>query len=361
VALCPCCPYSSQEEDSSRSAVPVVGIPVAAVAPPVSLRGAAQAQCAFAAVAPVAGVPEAERLHADCPEEVRSPVCCPEEVPSRAGCQEAPADAALAEERLAACLADALALPAWCAGFPDASARAGRSADFPAAVAPVAPAAAPAEPMADVEPDGCSAHCFPACSDVQPQDCFPELQGAGPFGLVAEEHFPEHQAVALLRAERCCSRGLPVAVLLHPGVERYCPVIPDAGLLRQGEQAEHSPARRDVQHLLVHWPAHALHCFPAARVVQHLPVRYQVPESPLALLAVTAVPASPAPRGQFSPEAPQGVTIQQPAALAGSESRAGGLQPPAGSSLAVEAQLARYEPRPSRFGVAAGCFSPRHA
>jgi hypothetical protein len=264
VALCPYCPCSSPVEDSYRSEAPVAAIHAAAVAPLVSLLDAAQARCAFAAVAPVAGVPEAERLRADCREEARFPVCCPVEEPSRADCQAGLADAALAEEQLAVCLADALALPAWCAGFQDASARAGRSADFRAAAVPVVPAAAPVEPMADAEPAGYSAHCFPARSDGQLQDCSPELRGAGPLDLVAEEHFPEHRAVALSPAEHCCSRGRPVAAQLHPDVERYCPEIPDAGLQRRGEQAEHSPARRVAEHLLVPLPG----CFPVRQVVR---------------------------------------------------------------------------------------------
>jgi hypothetical protein len=136
------------------------------------LLGAARAQYVFVAAALAPEAPEAEKLRAGYQEVTRSRVCCPEEASFRAGCraavragvgyQAALADAALVEERLAACLADAPALPAWCAGFPDASARAGRSADFPAAVAQVAPAAVPVEPMADAEPAGCSAHYFPA-------------------------------------------------------------------------------------------------------------------------------------------------------------------------------------------------------
>jgi hypothetical protein len=190
---------------------------------------------------------------------------------------------------------------------------------------------------------------------------------------------------------------------LHPDVERYCPVIPDAGLLRQGEQAEHSPARQVVQHSLVHWPAHALHCFPVAQVVQHSPVHWPahalrcfpaalaVQHSPVhwlahalrcfpaaqvvphslvhgqfpvlrrALLAARVAPVSVEPLGRFSPEAARDVKVPQPGARAGSELWAGGLRPPAGSSLAVKAQLARYVLRPSRSGVAAGYFSPRHA
>jgi hypothetical protein len=231
--------------------------------------------------------------------------------------------------------------------------------------------------MADAEPAGYSAHCFPARSDGQLQDCSPELRGAGPLDLVAEEHFPEHRAVALSPAEHCCSRGRPVAALLHPDVERYCPVIPEAGLQRRGEQAEHSPARRVAEHLpaplhgcfpvrqvvrhsLEHWLAHALRCFPVARVVPHLPVHYYpVLAFRRALLAAEVVPARPGLPGQFSPEVAQDVRVLPRAVLAGSESWAAGLPPPAGSSLAVEAQLAQYEPRPSRFGVAAGCFSQR--
>ena len=109
VALCPYCPCSSPEEDSSRSGAPVAAIRVAAVAPPVSLLDAALAQCAFAAVALAPDAPEAERLRAGYREEVLSLVCCPEEVSSRAGCQAGLADAALAEEQLA----DGLTLPAW--------------------------------------------------------------------------------------------------------------------------------------------------------------------------------------------------------------------------------------------------------
>jgi hypothetical protein len=136
------------------------------------------------------------------------------------------------------------------------------------------------------------------------------------------------------------------------------PTPPDAAL---APLPDCFPAALAVQHSPVHWPAHALRCFPVAQVVPHSLVHGPFPVLRRVPLAARVAPVSAEPPGRFSPKAARDVKIPQSATLAGSEWLAGGLRPPAGSLLAVEAQCERYVPRPSRSGVAAGYFSPRHA
>jgi hypothetical protein len=91
-----------------------------------------------------------------------------------------------------------------------------------------------------------AAHC---CPDALLRDYYPELPDAAPFGLVAEAHSPGRLVAVRAPDEHCCFQGRRVAVLTHPDAEHYCPVIPDAELLRRDEQPEHFPVRQVAEHL----------------------------------------------------------------------------------------------------------------
>jgi hypothetical protein len=91
-----------------------------------------------------------------------------------------------------------------------------------------------------------AAHC---CPDARLRDYYPELPDVAPFGLVAEAHSPGRLVAVRAPDEHCCFLKRLAGVLTHLDAEHYCPVILDAGLLRRGEQPEHSPVRRVAERL----------------------------------------------------------------------------------------------------------------
>jgi len=278
----PCCPCFFPEADSFHSATPAVGIPVAAAAPLALLPGAVPALYESLAVVLAPDAPEAVQLASDCPGEASS----------RAGCQEEARDAHSVEERTAAGPLVWLALPAWCADFQDASARAAQPVDFRAA-APVAPAVAPVEltagagPAAHCSPDARLQDCFPELPDGH--CCFPELLGAGPLGLAAEEHFPEHPAAVRAADEHCYFQQLQAWVQTHPDAEHcYFRAFPD---VEWAPLPGCFPAAPGAQHFPVHWPIHALRYFRPALAVQHSLVHCPFLGLCRALLAAGVAPA----------------------------------------------------------------------